>query len=539
MSIASVSIPTPAGLQQISFDPGRSCIFVGPNGAGKTRLGVFIEDTLQAERCRRVAAHRSLTINDKISAISLDRALQGLKYGGADSSSTEGHRKANRWKGNPAVSMLNDFDFLMQALFAEQNRIAVQHLERHRYNATEEPPETVLSRLKRVWEGVLPHRSLKPLELSVVVQPKTEPSTSSASYPASEMSDGERVIFYLIGQCLLSPPGTIIIVDEPELHVHKAVISQLWDAIESQRSDCSFVYITHDLDFVLSRPAASKFVVRSYNPPNWDFELLPEDTGLPERVVSELVGTRQPVLFVEGDRGSLDTTIYRHVFSDFLIEPIGSCESVIHSVASFKRNGTLHRLGSVRGCVDADARDVSEIKHLQSLDVYVLPLAEVENLLLLPLVFKEIARTMEFSDADAETRLTQLISDVMAQASAELDTASVRFAARRLDAELKRLAPSAKTIEDLTGRYQSAVAGVDPTTLATSYKEQLSNSIEKKDLAGVLALYDNKGLLSMAAQRLGMKGRKELAEYVSRLLPAARGHAMLGAIKSALPTIPL
>ncbi|MFG5120661.1 AAA family ATPase [Methylorubrum sp. POS3] len=537
MPLAIVTIPTSTGSKEISFDAGRSYIFVGPNGAGKTRLGVYVEEILKGERSRRIAAHRSLTINDKITAINFDRAMQGLKYGREDGN--ELYRHMVRWSQKPAVALLDDFDFLMQALFAEQSRTAVQHLNKHRTNSAETPPETLMSKLIGIWGALLPHRHLESLELSIEVQPGKFGQFLSPAYPASEMSDGERVIFYLIGQCLLTPPNSVLIIDEPELHIHKAVISRLWDAIEAQRPDCSFLYITHDLDFVLARPAAAKFVVRAYNPPNWDIELLPENTGLPERVASELVGTRQPVLFVEGDRGSLDTTIYRHVFSDFLIEPIGSCESVIHSVASFKRNGTLHRLGSVRGCVDADARDATEIDHLRSLDVYALPLAEVESLLLLPPVFEEIAKTLEFSDADAKSRLNQLTSDVMTQALAELDMASVRFAGRRLDAELKKLAPSAQTIEDLTDRYQSAVASVNPTALAKSYKDKLSTSIEKQDLAGVLALYDNKGLLSMAARHLGMKGRKELAEYVSRLLPAARGQAMLEAIKSALPKIPL
>lgn len=42
-------------------------------------------------------------------------------------------------------------------------------------------------------------------------------------YNSSEMSDGERVIFYLIGQCLAVPENGIIVIDEPELHLHKSV----------------------------------------------------------------------------------------------------------------------------------------------------------------------------------------------------------------------------------------------------------------------------------------------------------------------------
>ena len=103
-------------------------------------------------------------------------------------------------------------------------------------------------------------------------------------YPGSEMSDGERSIFYFLGQCLLAPSSAAIIIDEPEGHIHKAILGPLWDAIEKARPDCSFVYITHDLDFAVSRTTATHYFTHAYNhePIQWDIDILPQDTGLPE-----------------------------------------------------------------------------------------------------------------------------------------------------------------------------------------------------------------------------------------------------------------
>ena len=42
----------------------------------------------------------------------------------------------------------------------------------------------------------------------------------SNKYNASMMSDGERVALYLISQCLIAPDDYIIIIDEPEIHLH-------------------------------------------------------------------------------------------------------------------------------------------------------------------------------------------------------------------------------------------------------------------------------------------------------------------------------
>lgn len=530
--LAEIEVPTTSGSLKFPLKKGRSTVFVGANGAGKTRLGVFVEQKLPQETVHRIAAHRSLALNDSLNSIGLDRALKGLREGHPDAGAL---KIAHRWDQKPATKLLYDYDFVLQALFAEQSRVAIAHLESRRVSPNEPPPSTCLARLQKIWEQLLPGRKLRLLEMSVQVIPL---GSGGTSYAASEMSDGERVIFYMIGQCLLAQQNSIVIIDEPELHVHKAIIGRLWDLIEAERPDCAFIYITHDLDFVIARPTASKYVVREFSSPNkWDIELLPENTGLPDRVVSELVGSRQPVLFVEGDRGSVDATIYRSAYDSFLVEPIGSCEAVIHSVASFRRNVTLHRIGAVRGCVDADAREKAELEILREQGIHVLPVAEIENVLILPPIFTELAKALHFSDDDITTRSENLTIDILAQAARDLDSASVRYAARRLDAELKRLGPTAKTIADLSSKYQAAVANIDPTALAKSYRTKLEDAIKARDVRTVLALYDNKGLLSLGAIRLGLKGKNELTEFAGRLLFGTSGEAALKALKAELPSI--
>ena len=106
------------------------------------------------------------------------------------------------------------------------------------------PPETKLDVLKRIWEATLPHRKLIIRGGKVEAQ---SPGDAAVPYSGSQMSDGERVIFYLIGQALSAPQSGIIIKDEPEIHLHKAVQSRLWDSIQAQRPDCLFVYLTHDV----------------------------------------------------------------------------------------------------------------------------------------------------------------------------------------------------------------------------------------------------------------------------------------------------
>ena len=553
--VLHISIPTGNGAYDLELAAGHSTVIIGANGAGKTRLGVYLEQQISQAHVVRIAAHRSLSMADNITAISLERALSGLYsgYSEADTSSWASYRQGHKYSNKPAVALISDFDFLLQALFADQNRTAVTYLENSRRDPSLNPPVTILSRLQHIWTSLLPHRSLTLLELGVRVSVRSSPiydntpavsappqpdNSHVAPYSASDMSDGERVMFYLLGQCLLAPKGSIIIIDEPELHIHKAILGRFWDVIEAERPDCAFVYITHDLDFATARPTASKVCIFAYLPtPQWEIETLPDDLELPERIVTELVGSRQSVLFVEGERGSLDVMIYAAAYQHLLIMPIGGCQAVIHTVASFNAHKKLHRFGDVYGAIDADARDDEEISHLNSLRIYPLPVAEIENIFLLPEIFPVVAKTLQFSDAGAKDTYDQLVSEILNIANDDYNRAAVRYASRRLDAEMKRIGLKAKTADDLAEQYQKAVTTLDVNTLVETYRSKLGSAISSRDIQSLLRLYDNKGLLSIAAHRLGLKNKQALTEFVGRLLSAPHGGPLIDAVRSVLPQL--
>lgn len=194
----------------------------------------------------------------------------------------------------------NDFDFLVQALFAEQSNVALRtHNAAHAGNLTD-LELTHFQKLIEIWKRVLPHRDLRVTgdDINAVAE-------GQQPYSASEMSDGERAVFYMLGQALVAEPNSVLIFDEPELHVHRAILSRLWDEIEAARPDCAFLVITHDLDFAASR-AGQKFVIQSYQTPaQWKIERVPENTGFSEEITTLILGSRKPILFVEGTGSSL------------------------------------------------------------------------------------------------------------------------------------------------------------------------------------------------------------------------------------------
>ena len=218
--------------------------------------------------------------------------------------------------------------------------------------------------------------------------------------------------------------------------MHKSIQSTLWDKIEAERQDCLFVYLTHDVEFAASRASATKVCLKGYNGEKWDWYVVPEDAEIPEEIFLEIVGSRKPVLFIEGDRSSLDYFFYPKLYPNFTVVPAGGCENVIHATASFSsdRLKTLHRVSSF-GLVDRDFREPDEVTYLRGLGVFVLELSELENLLLTEEVLSFVADELHRTDfADIFEKCKKLVLDDMAQNKERLISS---ICARKVEKKLR------------------------------------------------------------------------------------------------------
>lgn len=528
-------IPTFQGNIDIGVSAGASVVFIGANGAGKTRLGVMIDTNLSNSgiEVHRIAAHRSLNLNPTVVPPSLEIAQNRLFYGYESGNSQQ--KNIHRYGQKPETVLLSDYDHVLSALYAENNDVSISYRQTAIASGGQfhVPPPAKIDSLKKIWEKVLPHREL--VVLSSNLKTKTP---DGEEYSASEMSDGERVTFYLIAQALLAKPDTLLIFDEPELHINRSILAKLWDEIESARPDCCFLYITHDVEFASSRHAATKYALRAFrrSPHDaWDIEPVPDESPLPDDVVATIIGSRSPVLFVEGDGGSLDAALYRRVYGGFTIVPVGSCDQVIQAVATFAARPELHRVGCA-GLVDADGRTEQEAAFLETKGVYRLPVSEVENLLLLPGVFLALAAGLKFSPQDAQAKLATLRNYVFSQAAQEIDGVCLRYAKRRVDAEMKKVGLSGTSINDLDKGYREATAHVNPVEIFNEAKTSFGAAIAENNYEKVLLIYDNKGLLSEAAKQLGFN-QKALEEFVGRTLRSDDSSVLHSALKGYLPVV--
>ena len=113
----------------------------------------------------------------------------------------------------------------------------------------------------------------------------------------------------------------------------------------------------------------------------WEIQKIPLDTGLQEATIAKLVGSRKPILFVEGKPEGLDVKIYSRCYPGFTVVASGSCEAVIHSVKSLNTSDAFHRIKAF-GLVDRDGRTDGDVSKLKEMGVQVLPVSEIENLFL-------------------------------------------------------------------------------------------------------------------------------------------------------------
>lgn len=513
-----------------------SIVIVGANGTGKTRLGSWIDlSSPQKELVHRVSAQKSLNLPESTSPKAIDLAESELLYGyeqAIKQGNASRFKIGHRWGSKPVIHLLNDFHGLMVYLFSDHYDKSSEYLETSRKTTNRvEPPDTKLDTIKSIWDDILPHRELiiggGRIETSIKGQ-------SKSTYNAAEMSDGERVIFYLIGQCLSAPNDGIIVIDEPELHIHRSIQMNLWNKIEAERPDCLFVYLTHDLDFAATRRNSSKIWLKSFDGSNWDWLEVPETEDIPEEVLLSILGSRKHVVFIEGEKDSLDHFLFSHLYPECTVISCGGCSRVIAATRSFNSLSNLHTLYSY-GIIDRDFRLEAEIADLKDKGIYVLDFSEIENLLLTEDVIRAIAIDSLITDIDIRIEaVKKTVLDEMRDHGERIISSLV---ASELELLLSRFDKKAEGHDNLQKALKAAIDTVNLEIIYQKRAAEVKDILDSSDYSGSLRLFNHKGLLHKIAPHLEMNGNQYL-KYVKRLISSKRGDHLRKAMHKHVPTLP-
>lgn len=492
----------------------QAVIIIGANGAGKSHLAAFIEKSdfekdkerdkeigekrRHGGKCLRISAQRILNFKDSIQLENY-KIAEGKVIFGNNLGTNE--KDFNKWWVNGmsawTTAVTNDFDSVLAATIAKINLEYKAYYENSLENKNDECEQAkhnlTIDRIKRIWHKVLSERDITISDGQVLA---IAPGTQS-EYNANQMSDGERVCLYMICQVLSAPSNMLIIVDEPELHLHSSIMNKLWNTLEQARPDCHFIYVTHDTEFATNHPDAEIIWVKSYDGQSkWEYEILKENE-LPDELLLKILGNRKNVLFIEGKSGSWDYKIYGSIFNNFFIIPCASCNEVIRRTKTYNENNLLHHL-KVFGIVDRDYRNENEIDALRSANVYYIEVAEVENLFLTEevLIFFHKSRSISVQASD------QLIENIKSEVRDHFKTELSVQKSKALNAMIKYHF----SVLPLKGSYNS----VD------DLRKYIENDIEQKindfdgivnkrydninasgDYNEIIKIYNNKGLFSV------------------------------------------
>lgn len=521
--------PKQPGDPVAEYDSERHFVVVGANGSGKTRLGVWLEEQNQHVRTvHRISAQKALSFPEYSAVRNPEEATKDLLYGRADQHASPGNKMSSRWGNTPNTFLLNDYEKVLSLLFARDAERNHQHTQATRIAQSYIPvPDSPIDSITRVWQEMMPHRSLS-LEGGKVLVGKGTPS----QYHGKDMSDGERVALYLLGQCVCAPEGAIVIVDEPELHMHKSLMDKFWNKVEELCVGKTLVYITHDLEFAASRPSATKIWVRSYDPNGWTWSEIESTEELPEPLLLEILGSRKPLLFCEGDRGGLDHTIYQLCYPAVHVVPRGGSEKVAEATKSLATTPQLHSFRA-RGIVDRDVRSDLEIATLAAQGVDVLNYAEIENLLCIEQLVSSVANHLSLNGPTVVAAVTDFVKAALCS---ELEAQVVLRAERRIRYLLAQYAKSYNDEAGLSQGMATLVASVDIQSIVAAARKDFADAMATGSLNVMLRIYNRKTLCDRISTCFGLTngGYKEL---LLRLLNGKDAKFYLSALQQELPSI--
>jgi ABC-type cobalamin/Fe3+-siderophores transport system ATPase subunit len=498
----------------IDLTVGQSLFVLGANGTGKSSLLHKFAKSL-GHKARRISATRQTWFQSSV-----------LEFGSSQRQSYEQQAKVwntqadSRWMEQNAQlhSSLTLYD-LIDAENVDARAIA---------DAMRAGNQALAEKLAREVAPVAKINELLALS-NITVQISVEngdrvmaSKNGSPLYDAAELSDGERNALLIAADILTAKPGTLLIIDEPERHLHRAIISPLLTQLFRYRNDCAFVVGTHDLMLPVDNPDSRTLLVRSCTysgrqVAHWDIDLIPANADIDEAIKQDIIGSRREIVFVEGeDASSLDRPLYNVLFPDVSVRSKGSSRDVEYAVNGIRASETLHWV-KAWGIIDNDGRDPATIASLQSEGIYALPFYSVESIYYHPDLILAVARRQAAvvgGDGDANA------AEAVKAALAATQTHIPRLAARAVEKSIRRqIFMSIPTQRQIKARELISVQ-VDTAAIADSEVASLNAAAQAGDWIRILTRCPIRETpaLDPIAWAVGLQNRHQYEAAVLKML---------------------
>ena len=232
----------------LQLEAGEILFVLGANGTGKSSL-MFHFAQNNAGKTRKISAHRQTWMNtDTLDMTPASRLQTEQNIRNADGNQTSRYRDdyAAQRASITIYELIDSENVRAREITAF---VDAGDMEAAVKASVKEAPITIINELLM--------QSNIPITISIRENGRVMASKDGGSeYSAAELSDGERNALLIAGNVLTAPPATLLIIDEPERHLHRSIISPLLSQLFERRSDCGFVVSTHDHDLPLAVPGA-------------------------------------------------------------------------------------------------------------------------------------------------------------------------------------------------------------------------------------------------------------------------------------------
>ena len=483
-------------------------VIVGANGAGKTRFSNRLAADLGD------AAYRLNAIDALYNVAGPDTLHSAIDRLHAAAPAVPAYEKAR-----PQTRL----DRLLSVLLGDEliNLLRIKFGTAGRQQSSTEgaaaPKPTRMDRLISFWRQVFPGNRVLVDTGNILFAREDSDDTISAK----RLSVGERTVLFYGIAVLYAPAGAVIMADSPEIFLHPATMQGVWNRLEKLRPDCTFIYTTHDLEFAASRPGARFVWVRSCDTAaqTWDYELIPEGSELTDRISLAIIGTRKPVLFIEGDSRSIDARLYPLIFPDYTVKSLGSCNKVIEATRTFNDLSGFHHLRAA-GIVDRDRREDGEVEYLRQKNIMVPEVAEIENMLLLPEVVDAVATSR---GRDGARVVASVRKGVLGMFRGEIKAQALQHTRHRVKRTVEyRIDGRFGDIGALEKHISSLVDEINPRGLYERFCREFNGYSARGDYRSVLRVYNQKSMLpgSNVASLCGLNSKAEYIDAVMAVLRA-------------------
>ena len=211
---------------QLTLKSGNPLFIVGPNGSGKSALiQRFVSENRDTNKIKWIAAHRQTWFNSG----SIDFTPTNRQEYETGKQHYDTSYEA-RWKDLRAGEDLSAILFDLDDTENNINRSIARHVRNQDIPKAREISAELPSPFDQINELLALGALTITLENSVdrnllARHPQGDP------FSIAEMSDGERNAMIIAAHVITAEPGTVLLIDEPERHLHRSIIQPFLSAL--------------------------------------------------------------------------------------------------------------------------------------------------------------------------------------------------------------------------------------------------------------------------------------------------------------------